>query len=245
MKESSSLRASLNWGPISQCYGWANRELFGLLVTQTSQQKNHCRSSQSKYLQKSWEKSKAYSAVLFQVKWSVSLLNGAAGLLKISFMEQAWAGSYFKLKNWHVSNFQGYFPQQTLSETQVNSKQLQHRWTCLLLMKILAAKVLGASPWHAAEWRCEPSWRGAAPCALLLHPTHPPLAPPAAAFTNEVFHPHFIFSPSKHPEAEVHFTGSWIIMFWFKNPLSFKKKNHCRFVLRKQIQPPSPPQKNA
>lgn len=67
---------------------------------------------------------------------------------------------------------------------------------------------------HKEGARCEPSWRAVAPGVLfLLRPTHPPLAPSAAAFTNEVFHLHFIFSPPKHPEGEVHFTGSPIITF--------------------------------
>lgn len=108
------------------------------------------------------------------------------------------------------------------------------------LKKILATKGLHASLWHAAEWRCESSWKGAAPHVFfLLHPTHPPLAPSAAAFTNEVFHLHLIFSPPKHPEAEVYFTGSQITMFWFTK-FSFKKKTGCRFVLKKQMQPPPP-----
>lgn len=85
---------------------------------------------------------------------------------------------------------------------------------------MLVAKGLDASPWHLPLR------------ALLLHPTQPPPAPSAAAFTNTSVSPTLILS--KHPEAEVHFTGLQIIIFWFTK-FSFKKKTRCRFVLQKQM----------
>lgn len=143
-----------------------------------------------------------------------------------SFAEQAWEGSNFKLKNWHV-------PRETTIEQQTVAVILN----LPRLKKIMATTGLAASL-HLKQKGLHLPSRGKqlptrSPCCTQL--TLAGSSSLTAAFTNEGFHPRGMFSPPRHPEAEAHFTGSQITMFDLQNFL-LKRKTPAGLWLKKKTQ---------
>lgn len=147
-----------------------------------------------------------------------------------SFAEQAWEGSNFKLKNWHVFFFSSLW-----NKTEQQTVAALLNLPCL--KKIVATTGLDASlhlqqkGLHLSSWGEQLPARS--PCCTQL--TLAGSSSLTAAFTNEGFHPRGMFSPPRHPEAEAHFTGSQITMFDLQNFLLKRKTPAGLWLKKKQM----------